>query len=388
MRGSRTEIKPRRRPPRWRLRVFTGRRTERGSPIFRSENFCGSAVAADERLREMIAQQQAEATRSLSGSADIETMPTVGSLFDLWFPHLESLGRSPTTLRKYHQIADADVRPTLGNVPLSSLTARDLDVLYASLRKRNLKATSIRRVHALMSSALHQAEKWRMVDQNVARLATPPPVHTEQVVAPTPAEVQELVEAANAVEPMMATILFIAALSGCRRGELCGLRWTDVDWNNGMLNVERSVFETKGGGWGLKDTKSHSVRRVTLDDIGMEVLTKHRAAVDQLAKDLGIGLRESAFIFSRSPQGLEPVRPDLVTKFVARISGGRTHLHSLRHYSATQAVAGGHDIRTVAGRLGHADASVTLRVYSHVLPERDREVATTIGRTLSPSFLK
>ena len=64
------------------------------------------------------------------------------------------------------------------------------------------------------------------------------------------------------------------------------------------------------------------------------------------------------------------------------------HLHSLRHYSATQLVAGGHDIRTVAGRLGHADASVTLRVYSHVLPERDRDAAATLGHTLSPSFMR
>lgn len=280
------------------------------------------------------------------------------------------------------------MRPRLGDIPLSSLTARDLDVLYATLMKRKLKATSVRRVHALMSSALHQAEKWRMVDQNVARLATPPPVQTEQVVAPTPAEVQDLIEAANAVEPMMATMLFIAALSGCRRGELCGLRWADVDWTSGLLSIERSVFETKGGGWSEKDTKSHAVRRVALDPVGLEVLKTHRAAVDQLANDLGIGLSDSAFVFSRSPQGLEPVRPDLVTKFVARISGGRMHLHSLRHYSATQMVAGGHDIRTVAGRLGHADASVTLRVYSHVLPERDRDAAATLGRTLSPSFMK
>ena len=184
-----------------------------------------------------------------------------------------------------------------------------------------------------------------MVAQNVARLATPPPIHAEQIVAPTPAQVQELVEAANAVEPMMGTLLFLAALTGCRRGELCGLRWTDVDWNGGLLNVERSVFETKGGGWGQKDTKSHSVRRVALDEIGVEVLRKHQARVDQLATDLGLGLVQSAFIFSRSPQGLEPIRPDLVTKFVARICGGRIHLHSLRHYSATQLVAGGHDIK-------------------------------------------
>jgi len=67
----------------------------------------------------------------------------------------------------------------------------------------------------------------------------------------------------------------------------------------------------------------------------------------------------------------------------AKAAGVKTHLHALRHFSATQLIAAGHDVRTVAGRLGHADASVTLRVYSHVLPERDREAAAALGRTLA-----
>ena len=124
IRGSRTEIKPRRRPARWRLRVFTGSRTENGSPIFKSETFHGSAVAADERLREMIAELQATANASPGALPTCgEAAETVDSLLDLWFPHLESLGRSPTTLRKYRQIADADLRPTLGSIPLRTLTS-------------------------------------------------------------------------------------------------------------------------------------------------------------------------------------------------------------------------------------------------------------------------
>jgi len=93
-----------------------------------------------------------------------------------------------------------------------------------------------------------------------------------------------------------------------------------------------------------------------------------------------------AFIFSRSPVGLEPIRPGVVSKFTKRSAvkaGVDTHLHALRHFSATQAIAAGFDAVTVGARLGHADPSITLRVYSHAVEERDRELAASLGRTLS-----
>jgi integrase len=151
-----------------------------------------------------------------------------------------------------------------------------------------------------------------------------------------------------------------------------------VDWEARLLTIEHSVYEIKGGGWAEKPTKTHQARRVGLDDVAIEVLRRHRATVDKLASELDLRIPRDSFLFSRSPVGSEPIRPDIVSKFVPRIAkaaGVNTHLHALRHFSATQLIAGGHDVRTVAGRLGHADASITLRVYSHVLPERDREAA-------------
>ncbi len=102
----------------------------------------------DAALRQLVADEE---SRRKGGAVDVEqpaTVETVGTLLDQWLAHLESLGRSPTTLRKYRQIADAEVRPTLGTLPLGELTARDLDRLYAGLTERGLRPTSVRRVHA------------------------------------------------------------------------------------------------------------------------------------------------------------------------------------------------------------------------------------------------
>jgi integrase len=313
-------------------------------------------------------------------------LTTFNSLLDQWLEHCESIGRSPTTLKKYRQIADAVVRPELGHKRLAKLTARDLDHLYAKLTAKGNAPATVRRVHALVGAALHQAERWDLVDRNVARRAQPPEVRTKTIDAPSLEDVQKLIAEAEDVEPMFAGLLSLAAVTGARRGELCGLRWPDVDWEARTLTIERSVYEVQGGGWAIKGTKTHQARRIGLDELALEVLRRQRQSVEDLASRLELIIPDDAFMFSRSPTGSEPIMPNVLTKFTTRIarqSGVDTHLHALRHFSATQAIGAGFDPVTVGGRLGHSDPSITLRVYSHALEQRDRDLAAALGRTLA-----
>lgn len=383
MNGTKTEIAP----GVWRLRVYVGRNAA-GSPVQRSKTVrapdahpkpgAGTRLA-DRELSKMVAE-------AAKGNTATGT-ETVGDLLEQFLDHAKARDRSPTTLRKYRSIVDSVLEPELGKIKLSRLTARDLDRVYAKLTTKGNAATTVRRVHSLIGAALAQAEKWDQVDRNVARKATPPTIHTAEIEAPSPDEVRRIVATAEAIEPMLAAYLLVAALTGARRGELCGLRWPDVDWSGGTLQIERSVYETAGGGWGIKATKTYAARRIGLDEFAIEVLRRHRARVDELAARLEVTVAPDAYLFSRSPAGLEPVRPDVVTKFtlrVAKVAKVSTHLHALRHFSATEAMAAGYDAVTVAGRLGHRDPSVTLRTYSHVLERRDRDLAASLGRTLAP----
>ena len=131
----------------------------------------------------------------------------------------------PEHLRGYWQIAETVVRPELGKVKLSRLTARDLDRLYAKLTAKGNAAMTVRHVHAFIGVALRQAERRQLIDRNVTRQATPPAVHPTEVIAPSPDEVRSIIEAAEAIEPTFASLLLLAALTRCPRGELCGLRW-------------------------------------------------------------------------------------------------------------------------------------------------------------------
>ena len=359
--------------------MFTGERTRTGSPIQRSETFAGGRRAADKRLAAMVAEA---ASGRYGGGQE-----TFGALLDQFLKHCAVRGLSPTTMKEYRRIASTNLDPLRG-VRLAKLTTRHLDRLYAAMMARGNSAATIRRTHALARVALHQGRRWRMVSVNVAEDASPPSEPRDEVKAPTPEEVQRIVRIAEEIDPTLAALLLMAALVGARRGELVALRWSDVDWVKGTIRIARSVYEVKGGGWFEKGTKTHAARTISLDEPGLAVLQRHRDAIDKLAAELDVEVLADAFIFSRSPAGAEPLKLDSVTAFASMVAdkaGVETHLHSLRHFSATTAVAAGVDPVTVAKRLGHRDASVTLRVYSHAVESRDREMAAVLGRALALS---
>ncbi|MHB8289573.1 MAG: tyrosine-type recombinase/integrase [Acidimicrobiales bacterium] len=385
MAGTKTEI----RPGVWRLRAYVGRRSN-GTPIQITKTLVtpeakrgtarpGDGVRlADRELARMVA--------GVSAGQFGSSATTVSALIDRWLEHLDSLGRSPTTMRKYRDIANRVVVPAIGNVRLSKLTAAHLDALYAALTAKGNKPATVRRVHALIGAALRQAERWDLVEKNVSKKATPPPVRQAPVTAPSPEEVLTIIAQAQEADPRLARMLLIAALTGARRGELCAIRWSDLDWDTHTLTVACSIYEVVGGGWAEKPTKNHQERRVSLDDLALDTFRQQRESVEDLARQLDLTVLEDGFVWSPSPVGAEPYRPTSISHFLSRTAqqaGVKTHLHALRHFSATQGIAAGTDVVTMAGRLGHRDPSVTLRVYAHALEQRDRGVATAIGASLA-----
>ena len=182
-------------------------------------------------------------------------------------------------------------------------------------------------------------------------------------------------------------------LTGMRRGELCGVQWDDVDWPGQRVTVRRSVWQVRSA-WGLKDPKTHQIRTIALDDAAISLLAARRARAEDDATGAGVTLADVAFVWSAQVDGHAPRTPNSITRAFHRLcetmereSGTEWsfRFHDLRHLSATEMVGQGMDPRTVASRLGHADPSVTLRVYSHALEARDRQAAEGLGRALSAS---
>jgi len=286
MAGTKAEIQP----GVWVPRVYAGRRPN-GTPIQvrrTIDTTGGNPNAKPGGGPRMAEKEPAKMIADVAAGRLTARATTVEQLLERWFAHLESLGRSPTTLREYRSIAHRTVIPAIGSLRLDKLTASQLDKLYAGLTAKGNKPTTVRRVHALIAASLHEAERWGLVEANVAKRASPPPIHQERVKPPSPDEVLAIIEAAEELDHSLARMLLIAAITGCRRGELCGLRWGDLDTQSNTLTVTRSVYETAGGGWETKDTKTHQERRIGLGSLAIETFQAQREWVDALAAQLDL----------------------------------------------------------------------------------------------------
>ncbi|MHB8328333.1 MAG: site-specific integrase [Acidimicrobiales bacterium] len=186
---------------------------------------------------------------------------------------------SPTTLWTYRAQIKQTIRPRLGKVLLSRLSARNLDELYGTMKGTRASPKTIRNHHAIIA-ALHQGVRWGWVRYNVAERAKPPRVEHRQVQAPSVDVFHKVIDAAEKGDPRLAPLLMPAALTGMRRGELCALRWSDVDLQLGIVNVSRSLAVVSGG-VSEKTTKTERSRKVALDPFEIALLTEHRARVDE-----------------------------------------------------------------------------------------------------------
>lgn len=285
-------------PDRWEVQVHVGRdgATGRLRQVSRTTR---KGIADARRLRARLVTEVAQGKHG-------GTAGTFGSLLDDWLVAGERNGRSPSTIAGYRKKIESTIRPALGSLPLHKVTTHTLDSFYGELIAGGTTPATVMHHHRIISAALHQAERWGWVDRNVPRLAQPPSVPRKELTVPPPERVRALIDAASASKsPEWATVITIAALTGLRRGELCGLRWSDVDLSGSSITVRRSIWQTDDG-WGEKLPKSHQVRRLVLGEHAMAVLAGRWERVTDNARLAELELSENAYIFS--PRSMDRVR--------------------------------------------------------------------------------
>ncbi len=249
-----------------------------------------------------------------------------------------------------------------------------------------MAASSIRQIHWILSAALGSAVRWEWIRSNPADIAKKPKQRHPQPEPPSPAEAARIIEAAWAQDEAWGSLVWLVMVTGMRRAEVLALRWSDVDLTAGMLSIRRNYIRSNRTSI-EKDTKTHQMRRIALDPATVEVLTEHRARYDTLCAALRIEPTSSAVLFSHDPTHERPYDPSGVTHRYTRMCttlGIDSHLHALRHYSATELLSAGVDLRTVAGRLGHAGGgATTLKVYAAWVNESDRRAADILGSRMT-----
>ncbi|MBW0092086.1 tyrosine-type recombinase/integrase [Pseudonocardia sp. KRD-184] len=386
-----------------RVRVYAGLDALSGKRNYLVETVPAGpkATAEAEKVRRRLVHQVDERRNP-------RTKATVNQLMDRY---LELLDVEETTLDRYEQTIRVHIRPLLGHLPLAKLDGETLDNHQAILRRcrahcdgrpfvehaadgphqcsekcrphvcRPLATSTIRKVHFCLSGALGRAVRWRWITVNPLDQAEPPRGGRSDPNPPTSDQAAAILNAAFP-DFMWGCFLWLAMTTGARRGELCAMRWNLLDLDRGVLTIRSSIAQQGTRTW-EKDTKTHQQRRIALDDDTVALLRTCRRQCEQNVEALGTAFSLNGHIFSTSLDHSTWLRPSSVSNRYARMCrrlGWQMNLHQLRHYSATELITAGVDVRTVAGRLGHGGGgSTTLRTYTAWVAETDQRAMKSPG---------
>jgi integrase len=360
----------------WRLKFDIGADPLTGARRIRYHTFRGTKRDAEIKLAGLI-------TENSKGQYIDTSKMTVADFIERWKRDWAESHVSAKTFERYAELLRNHVVAHIGDVQLQKLRAIHINELYGALLRgkdrKALAARTVGHVHRVLHRALGHANRWGLVQQNVAALVTPPRVASTEIELLTPAQVQTVLERleGRSVFP----IFMLALATGMRRGELLALRWCDVDLDGAVLRVERSLEQTKAGLRFKSPKTRHGRRSITLPPSAVAVLRDHRKAQQELRLQLGVGKVPADALVFPTWDG-KPRSPNALTKewsLAVKAAGvPAVTLHSLRHTHASHLIAAGHDVLTISRRLGHGSPTITLGVYGHMFANADDRAASSI----------
>jgi len=301
---------------------------------------------------------------------------TLETFLDRWLLTTAKPRVRYSTYRGYEQIVRVHLKPGLGKIRLSKLTPGQVETFHNDLLAKGLSARTVQYIHAVLRTALKTAVRDGLIGRNVAALVSAPKVHRDPVEPLTVEEAKRLVDEARG-DPLEAVYVTTLAL-GLRQGETMGLRWDAVDLEAGRLWVRQALQYQAGRGLVAVEPKSRTSRRpLPLPPFVVAVLKEHRKrqAADRLVA--GPKWQDSGYVFTMEDG--RPMPPDYAyrqfKKFLARAGLRPIRFHDLRHSCASLLFAQGCSLRLVMEILGHSQIAITANLYTHLLPEADREAA-------------
>ncbi len=306
---------------------------------------------------------------------------TVAAYLPTWLAGRANL--RPTTRLSYGHHVRAYLVPQLGHHRLTDLRAHHIQAAYAAIiagnagRERAVGPTSLRRIHATLSSALAAAVRHDLIGRNPAAHVELPAATAPRVQPWSAEELGTFLDYVDA--DRLAALWHLLAFAGLRRGEALGLAWTDVQLDRGIVTVSRQVVQVgRERTVGKPKTRSGEDRRVDLDEGTAALLRAHRKSQAEDRLRFGAAWRDAEGRVFTTEDGGE-LRPDYVTRRfgrLARSAGLRVvRLHDLRHGSASLQIAAGVPLVVISKRLGHSSTAVTSDVYGHLLDGVGRQAA-------------
>ena len=311
---------------------------------------------------------------------------TLGEWLDRWINEYMIFTIRESTLDSYKAMIKNQIKPYLGDRPLSALTAQELQKFYNTIKKNGrvkpdrqhgteLADSMVRGIHMMLHKALDMAVRLRLIVKNPTVGTTIPKNNYPPKQILNDEQLERFMQRIRQDERWY-DFFYTELTTGLRRGEICGLKWEDFDAENGKLKVRRSVAKRKGGGLNIGETKTETgTRTIVLPPSTAELLRKR--------KETAI----SEWIFPNIYEPEKTMHPDYayhrLKTLLKQAELPLIRFHDLRHTFATMALENGMDIKTLSAMIGHVSAETTLNIYSHITDTMQQQAAARIDREIA-----
>jgi integrase len=314
-------------------------------------------------------------------------MPTFAEFHSRWHSEVVIRQHSPKTAERSYELAQYAIR-LFGDAPLDQLSTLQLATAMNRLldhggritrqhpQGRPLSSTTVRHIAFGLQACLEQAVDWEILIKNPMRKVRKPKRLKREPKVVDRNGFQRLLETAAGMR--IYPVIVVAMATGMRRGEMCSLEWSDLDWDRATLSVSKSLEETKQGGLRVKSTKSGKPRRFAIPPKVVDVLRDHQREQNERRSLYGGDYHTSLNLIFARPDGYYYSPDKLGTRIKAalRKAGlGSLSLHSLRHSHASELLSQGVPITAISERLGHANAAITHGIYAHAMPADNQAAA-------------
>ncbi len=299
---------------------------------------------------------------------DNENM-TVGEYLDVWLKNSVRGSIRQSTYDRDVYLVENHVKPALGRIKLKNLSSAHVQGFYQDRLDAGLSASTVHKVHTILHKALARAVAWQMVPRNVTDAVEPPRPAPREMRPLSPAEARKLLDAAQG--DRLEALYVLAVTTGMRQGELLGLGWEDVDHEAGTVRVRRTLTLARGGPRLTEPKTPKSRRSIRLTSGAVEALERHRLGQQAERAAAGEKWKDWGLVFA-TRVGTPIRRDNLHDKYwkplLKRSGLPDTRFHDLRHTCATLLFTRGVHPKIVSEMLGHSSVSITLDIYSHVIP--------------------
>lgn len=367
---------------RWEARIIIGHKND-GTPMYKSA-FAKTQKSALKELHHLI-----ELYRDVDLTEDCRM--TLGEWLDKWLDEYMIFTIRESTLDSYRAMVKNQVKPFIGGKQIASLTTADMQKFYNKIKKegrvrehpihgKTLADSMVRGIHMMLHEALDTAVKERLIAKNPTNGTTVPKCNYPEKQILGDSQLETFLKAIKGHE-YWCDFFYVEVMTGLRRGEICGLKWQDINFEENKLQVKRSVSVKKGGGVSIGETKTESgVRCIQMPPSVAELLQnrKQRAITEWVFPN-----------FMHPEQPISPATAYRKLKIILKHAGlPLIRFHDLRHTFATHATHGGVDPKTLAGILGHTNASFTLDTYTHVTNDMQKAASNIVGNIMQNIMIK